>query len=215
MCGRFSLTQLENLAALFRLTYMACELTQRYNIAPSQSSPVILNDQPDTLQGVQWGLIPSWAKESKIGYSMINARAETVDQKPSFRGPFKRQRCLVLADGFYEWQKTTLGKQPFRITLKDETPFAFAGIWDSWDDPKRKKTLKTFSIITTSANELMESIHERMPVILPKKDEAAWLDSKLPLKPYAPRSMNAYPISKLVNSPANDVPAVLEPLNKK
>ena len=140
-----------------------------YNAAPTQNLPLILNSDPATISLGRWGLIPSWAKEQKIGNRMINARAETLLQKPSFRTPFRKHRCLVLADGFYEWKKTSDGKIPHRIALKDNQPFAFAGIWEMWTAPEGEE-IRSFSIITTEPNQLMKPLHHRMPVILKKEN---------------------------------------------
>jgi putative SOS response-associated peptidase YedK len=161
-------------------------------------------------------LIPFWAKDEKIGSKMINARAESIEEKPSYRNAFRQRRCLVLADGFYEW-KDKNGKTPYRITLKDHQPFAMAGIWETWKNPEGKM-IHSFSIITTSANELMKSIHDRMPVILPPEFEETWLKSDDPreirelLQPFESEKMQAWEVSKLVNSPRNDNPAVILPV---
>lgn len=169
---------------------------------------------------MRWGLVPFWAKEASIGYKMINAKSETLTEKPSFRKPFKEKRCLVLADGFYEWGKTDKkNKVPYRLVLKNRQPFAFAGLWDIWKTPEGDKLL-SFTIITTSANELMESIHDRMPVILHEKDEAKWLDPEFKdteklsslLQPYPSELMEAYKVSTIVNSPKNDTLACIEPV---
>ena len=193
----------------------------RYNIAPSQESPVVtVKEDNRVLIMMRWGLIPFWAKEASIGYKMINAKAETVHEKPSFRKSFKDKRCLVLADGFYEWTKTDKkNKIPFRFVLKTKEPFAFAGLWDAWKTPEGEMLL-TFTIITTNANELMEPIHDRMPVILHEKDEALWLDPEFKdankltalLKPFPSDKMEAYRVSTIVNSPKNDTPKCIEPV---
>ena len=169
---------------------------------------------------MRWGLVPFWAKEASIGYKMINAKSETLAEKPSFRKPFKEKRCLVLADGFYEWEKTDKkNKVPYRFVLKNRQPFAFAGLWDVWKTPEGD-TLLSFTIITTRANELMERIHDRMPVILNEKDEAKWLDPEFKdtdklsslLQPYPSEQMVAYKVSTIVNSPKNDTPSCIEPV---
>ena len=162
-----------------------------------------------------WGLIPSWAKDPAIGNKMINARAETVSEKPSFRSAFKKRRCLILADGFYEWQKTDDGKQPYHIKMEDDSPFAFAGLWEAWD--KYGEEIRSGTIITTDANDLMNEIHHRMPVILHPEDYGLWLDPDFDekealtslLKPYPSDAMEAYPVSRRVNKPANNEPSVL------
>ncbi len=165
---------------------------------------------------LRWGLIPSWAKDPSIGNKMINARAETVSEKPSFRSAFKKRRCLIVADGFYEWQKTDGGKQPFHIKMNDSSPFAFAGLWETWD--KDGEAIRSCSIITTDANDLMNEIHHRMPVILHPEDYGVWIDSGFEekealmelLKPYPSDEMEAYAVSRRVNKPSNNEPSVLE-----
>lgn len=220
MCGRYSLTKPELLKAdhRFQLDLVPANLMPRYNIAPSQQVAAILNAAPSTLQLVRWGLIPSWAKDPMIGYRMINARAETLAEKPAFRRPLQRKRCLIPADGFYEWQRLGTRKVPHWIRLISGEVFAFAGLWDSWTDPKTKAAVTSCTIITTTPNQLLASIHDRMPVILPRESEAAWLSEGLApeqacalLTPYPATQMKASPISTLVNSPSNDTPEVLEP----
>ncbi|MGB4205480.1 MAG: SOS response-associated peptidase [Bacteroidales bacterium] len=217
MCGRFSLTTDEYLLnERFRLAGGIEPYVARYNCAPTQNLAVIIAGEPRQLRYFRWGLIPFWAKDEKIGNKMINARAESITEKPSFKHAFKQRRCLIPADGFYEW-KSQNGKTPFRIKLKNDQPFAMAGIWEAWKNPENT-AIYSFSIITTTANELMQSIHERMPVILPQESEEKWLNSNKQnellalLKPYDPDQMDAYEISKLVNSPSNDNPAVLLPV---
>jgi len=223
MCGRYTLIDLQ--AALrdrgLHVSPGPKSLLPLYNIAPSQRVPVVLNTAPDRLTMARWGLIPHWAKDPTIGYRMINARAETVAQKPAFRRPFQRQRCLVLADGFYEWQRLGGHKVPCRITLTTGTPFAFAGLWDAWEDPTTRAPLTTFTIITTTANRLLTPIHDRMPVMLPRAQEAAWLREDLSeraalacLKPYPAAQMQTAEVSPLVNSPRNNGPEVLRPVGR-
>lgn len=195
------------------------DLTSRYNISPSQKAPIIYREEETRLELFQWGLIPSWAKDPSIGHRMINARAETVAIKPSYRTPFKRHRCLVPADGFYEWKLNPDGKTktPMRIRFKSEEPFAMAGLWDHWTD-KDGKEVRTFTIITTEANKLLAPIHERMPVILKPEDEDAWLDPESKteqllkmLKPYPLGPLETYAISKIINSPRNDTVECFDP----
>lgn len=218
MCGRFSWIQTEKklLIHRFNLNDFPDELKPRYNIAPSQKAPVILNKSPRKLSMIRWGLIPHWSRDEKIGYKMINARAETLLEKPSFREPLQSKRCLVLSDGFYEWKKTPEGKQPYRITLKDNGLFTFAGLYDSWKTTEGAD-LYTFTIITTEPNDLMKNIHNRMPVILPQDKERLWLDYHLDaqdashlLETYPSENMKAYPVSKMVNSVENDSPNIIE-----
>lgn len=219
MCGRYTTADLNEQAAQLRfaLEKISKNLTPSYNVAPSQRVPVILNESPTELTMAHWGLIPSWAKDSKIGYRMINARSETISEKSSFRKPFASQRCLVLADGFYEWMKDAKRKVPYRITLKPQKLFAMAGIWDRWIDPEGRGTITSVSIITVGSNPLMRRIHERMPAILPRDKEQAWLSRELSLvkaksllKPYSATPMRAYEVSMLVNSPKNNDPSVLK-----
>jgi putative SOS response-associated peptidase YedK len=215
MCGRFSLTSNEaELNLRFELAGGSAPYVPRYNGAPTQMLAVITNENPGKLSYHRWGLIPPWAKDISIGNKMINARAETITEKPSFSAPLFSKRCLVPADGFYEWQQDT-GKQPFRIFVKTNPIFAMAGLWERWKSPEGG-TIDSFSIITTEANSFMKPIHNRMPVILKQEDEKAWLSAKNHndildlLKPYPSEDMDAYPVSKLVNSPRNDGPEVLE-----
>lgn len=216
MCGRFSQTtaEKEKLFKRFRITSSKAKLIPRYNIAPSQKIAVIMNESPDELSMIRWGLIPFWAKDDKMSYKMINARSETIFEKPSYRASIKKKRCLILSDGFYEWQKNKGGKQPYRICMKDEGLFAFAGVWDCWR--RVDEDVLTCSIITTPANSLLKPIHERMPVILPPDREQDWL-SDIPadqvrelLKPYDPVEMKAYPVSTAVNIPTHDSADLLE-----
>jgi putative SOS response-associated peptidase YedK len=217
MCGRFSIyTPTDTLMKRFQVL-RAEDFRPNYNAAPTQNLPLILNSDPAAISLGRWGLIPSWAKEQKIGNRMINARAETLLQKPSFRTPFRKHRCLVLADGFYEWKKTSDGKIPHRIALKDNKPFAFAGIWGAWTTPDGEE-IRSFSIITTEPNQLMKPLHQRMPVILKKENEGKWLqeieisEAQAMLEPYPLEDLEAYPVSTLVNSPRNNSEEVLQSL---
>ncbi|MBU0515982.1 MAG: SOS response-associated peptidase [Proteobacteria bacterium] len=220
MCGRLAQTMdAVELAERFEVAPPDFELQARYNLAPGQTAAVVKADPERRLTLMRWGLVPAWAKEEKIGYKMINARAETVSQKSSFKGPLRRSRCLIPASGFYEWQKMGRTRQPWRFFKKDERPFGLAGLWDTWRSPTGER-LETFTIITTTANELVGRIHDRMPVILRPEAEATWLDPAqgdparlLPLlRPLATEEMDAYRVSILVNSPANDSPEVIAPL---
>lgn len=217
MCGRFSIfADPERLAERFKARLPAEGLTPRYNAAPSQDLPVILNEDRQLIQLLRWGLVPFWAKDPSIGNRMINARAETLPQKPGFRTALQKRRCLVLADGFYEWQKLNGRKQPLRVVLKSGEPFAFAGLWETWRQPDGG-LLRTFTIVTTAPNELLASIHDRMPAILLPEHEQVWLDDSAGqrawlkvLRPYPAELMTVYPVSHRVNSPANDDPSVIE-----
>ncbi|HTP00474.1 MAG TPA: SOS response-associated peptidase [Anaerolineales bacterium] len=221
MCGRFTLTldpaevkeQYEN--ASFPEKFAA-----RFNIAPSQAILAIPNDGKNAADFFLWGLIPSWAKDAAMGARMINARGETLAEKPSYRGAYKYKRCIIPADGFYEWksQPGTKTKVPYFIHMKGGKPFAFAGLWDEWHAADGSP-VRTCTIVTTAPNSLMATIHDRMPVILQPEDYAEWLDQA----PRAPDSlqhliasfpadqMEAYPVSALVNSPANDRAECLQP----
>lgn len=220
MCGRFSLTAtLEELQRLFGFEERP-NPAPRTNIAPTQDIGIIRREDDGKYhwRGVRWGLVPSWAKEASIGARMINARAETLAEKPVFRGAFARRRCLIPADGFYEWKAGEGGKQPYRITLDDGRPFAFAGLWEAWHDPAGKARLESCSLVTTEAAPAIRDIHPRMPVILEGEAFAPWLDPEARkealqalLKPYA-GALRAYPVSTAVNKVANDSLALLEPL---
>ena len=219
MCGRFTLSvDPADLQAAFPEFNFPAQGGARFNIAPTQPVLVLPNDATNTADFFVWGLIPSWSKDPAIGSRLINARAETLAEKPAFRSAFKYHRCLIFADGFFEWQLQpgSQGKLPHLIRLKSGKPFAFAGLWEHWQSPDGSE-IKSATIITTSPNELMAPIHDRMPVILPQEAYARWLDPTplFPvdlnslLVPYPAGEMLAYPVSTLVNSPANDRPEVL------
>ncbi len=223
MCGRFTLfVDPKDLMEAFPGFAVPVDWTPRYNIAPTQSVAVIPNNGGDQIEFFRWGLIPSWAKDPNIGNRMINARAETLAEKPSFRAAYRRRRCLVLADGFYEWRKepgrTT--KTPLYIRLESGEPFAFAGLWEAWRAPD-EQTILSCTIITTTPNPLVAKIHNRMPVILEREAYDLWLDpaEQSPdrlgkwLRPYPAAQMTAHPVSTLVNSPANDSPACIVPVS--
>ncbi len=221
MCGRFTLTiDPADLQDAFPDFIIPSQTAARFNIAPTQPVLVLPNDGTNKADYFVWGLIPSWAKDPTIGSRLINARAETLAEKPSFRSAYKYHRCLIFSDGFYEWQArpSSKSKLPHFIRLKSGKPFAFAGLWEHWQSPDGSE-IKSATIITTSPNELMASIHDRMPVILPRHAYAQWLDPapRFPddlqslLVPYPAEEMEAYPVSTLVNSPANDRPEVVLP----
>ncbi|MCS6844043.1 MAG: SOS response-associated peptidase [Caldilineales bacterium] len=219
MCGRFSIfIDPARLAERFQASLPPQGLVPRYNAAPRQDLPVILNAEPHAIQLLRWGLVPSWAKDPAVGDRMINARAETLAEKPSFRAALHRRRCLVLADGFYEWQKLDGSKIPLRIALKSGEPFAFAGLWEMWQAADGS-LLRTFTIVTVPPNELIAPIHDRMPAMLLPEHEAVWLDDRAGvaawldvLRPYPADRLVAYPVSRRVNSPANDDPSVVAPV---
>lgn len=225
MCGRFTLrTPLQLVLKIFGLE-MHDSLTwkSRYNLAPTQEVLAIRQAKEGPLEPVKfrWGLIPSWAKDTKLGASMINARSETISEKPAFRTAFKRRRCLVAADGYFEWQTTGKAKQPYYIHMADERPFAFAGLWESWSGPKEEplsEPMETCTLITTSANATTAPVHDRMPVILPREVWDRWLDPEFEgkeqllalLKPYEGDDLTLRPVSTLVNNPRNDKPEAIE-----
>lgn len=197
--------------------------TPRFNVAPSQPVPVVRlapqQPQPQReLVWLRWGLIPSWAKDPAIGNRMINARAETVAEKPAYRAALRRRRCLVAADGFYEWQRTGKRKQPYFIRMRDDRPFALAGLWEAWEGPDHS-SIESCTLLTTEPNELLRPIHDRMPVILAADDYPRWLDPAAEepgrlaplLRPYPGGEMVAGPVSTFVNSPANEGPKCIEP----
>ncbi|KIY22651.1 SOS response-associated peptidase [Mesobacillus subterraneus] len=220
MCGRFSLFEdISSLEDQFKFDFRD-EIEMRYNIAPGQEIlAVIDNDEGRIGKKMRWGLIPFWADDEKIGYRMINARAETVDEKASFKDALKQRRCLILTDGFYEWKKEGKHKQPYRFAMKDKKPFAFAGVWENWN--KDGKDIASCTIITTSANEIVGKIHDRMPVILPKEKFEVWLDRSLNqasdlkklLVPYEGSFMEVYPVSTAINSAKNEGKELIVPLN--
>jgi putative SOS response-associated peptidase YedK len=222
MCGRFALkTPPRSIQEHFHLPETV-NLSPRYNIAPSQAIAVVRHlpgkrfPQQDMLR---WGLIPHWAKDMKISYKMINARAETLAQKPSFREAFKKRRCMIAADGFYEWKHSGKAKQPIYVQMKNGAVFGIAGLWESWNSPEGN-IVESCTIVTTSANRLISEIHDRMPVILPPEQYETWLQDSPPehslqqlLMPYPADAMEAYQVSSIVNSPKNDTPACILPID--
>lgn len=225
MCGRFTLTiTLDELYEIFRAedygNFDPASYKPRYNVAPTQMVPAIIgSDTGRRLGQLKWGLIPSWSKVEGIGMKTINARAETVAEKPAFRTPFLRKRCLVLADGFYEWKKAGSSKQPYRIVTTDRPAFAMAGLYDTWINPQGDK-VSSCTIITTTPNSLMADIHDRMPVILTPDNEGVWLDKgnqdiellKSLLVPYDAAKMRAYKVSSAVGNVRNSGPELIEQL---
>lgn len=222
MCGRFTLrTSAKKVAKAFDVPEVP-ELFPRFNIAPTQPVAVVRRaaDRPEReLASLRWGLIPSWSEDAKTGARMINARSETAADLPAFRNAFRRRRCLIVADGFYEWQKLNGKKQPYFIHLKDDQPFAFAGLWESWRIPD-KQHIESCTILTTEANDLIRFLHDRMPVILRPADYDRWLDpaqekveelSPL-LQPLPSEEMSAEAVSSLVNNARNEDPKCIEPL---
>ncbi|MBI5652481.1 MAG: SOS response-associated peptidase [Chloroflexi bacterium] len=221
MCGRFVVkSDLQQIQLAFNVTQVNTQVQPSYNIAPTQPvATIIQRAQQIALEAMRWGLIPAWAKDASIGAKMINARAETIAEKPSFKRSFKSKRCLIVADGFYEWKKEGAQKIPMFIRLKSDALFAFAGLYDVWQAAP-DKTITSCAIITTRPNELMQTIHDRMPVILPKSAYASWLDPANQnldelialLQPYPADAMLAYPVSTLVNSPRHNSPECIQPI---
>lgn len=221
MCGRFTLTvSADLLVQTFNLPLLP-NWEARYNIAPTQSVVTVLKpsaQEEKQFQMMKWGLVPSWSKDPKIGAKMINARSETVHEKPSFRTPFRRQRCLIPADGFYEWTEGEAGKQPIYIRKKDQSVFAFAGLWDHWE--KGDEVIDSCTIITSEPNELLKKYHHRMAVMLRPEDYDLWMDPDMNdpepllelLKPYPAEEMEAFAVNKTVNNARNDVPECIEPI---
>ena len=222
MCGRYSQgSEISKLISRFQVPLPQFSYSPRYNIAPSQNAPIIIHQEERTLALYRWGLIPPWAKSPNIGQKMINARAETIEEKPSFKKLVQSKRCLVPADGFYEWMVNpdSKTKTPTRIILKSKELFAFAGLWDNWKGPSGEE-INSFTIITTQANSAIQAIHHRMPVILFPEDEEPWLDRRTDpskilgfLKPYSPDNMAFYTVSRMVNSPQNDSPKCISPIS--
>lgn len=215
MCGRFTIVfDSDKLMQRFGIEEVPFDWRIIYNVAPGQKIPAIIEDRGQRRIGqLKWGLVPSWATDAKGGYKMINARSETLNEKASFRRLFERKRCLIPADGFYEWQHRAGGKQPMRIMMKNEEPFAFAGLFDTWSSPEGEK-IHTCTIITTKPNEVVRDIHDRMPVIIRQEDESIWLDRKhydaallqSLLVPFDSAQMRAYPVPTIVGSPRNNSP---------
>ncbi|MBI9043910.1 MAG: SOS response-associated peptidase [Anaerolineaceae bacterium] len=222
MCGRFTLTlEAAELQEFLDLGKMPMEWTRRYNVAPSQPVAVVRDPEKRQIEWLRWGLIPFWAKDMSIGYKMINARSETVDVKPSFKNAFKQRRCLIPADGFYEWKKvgkTKGSKMPFYFQLKNEEPFFFAGLWETWT-PQDGKDILSCTVLTTTPNKLVADVHDRMPVIFSRMDAWNWLapgndlDLKSLLKPFPGELMKTHVVSKTVNSPRNDSPVCVLPVD--
>ena len=221
MCGRFTIQMgTADLGALFHAAPRGESLAPSFNVAPGQLVPVVLREEDRlVLTSMRWGLVPSWAKDAAIGNRLINARVETVAEKPTFRKAFRERRCLVVADGFYEWRAEGKRKVPYHITLADRDVLSFAGLWERWVSPEGED-LRTCAIVTVAANDFMRTIHERMPAILPKDKEAQWLDPAQKdaaallclLGPYPPSLMRARKVSTLVNRPTENSPQCLLPL---
>lgn len=223
MCGRFALHHsVDEVVNRFQIQEVLFEFPARYNIAPSQPVAAITQNGARRLNAFQWGLVPRWAKDPSIGNRLINARAETLAEKPAFKSALKRRRCLIPADGFYEWQAQGKAKQPLHIHRADGALFAFAGLWEEWDAPDGSP-LQTCTIVTGEPNELLRQVHHRMAVILRPDDEAAWLDPDLQdvpelmqiLAPREDKALGMYPVSKRVNSPVYDAPDCITPATRE
>lgn len=220
MCGRYSITTpLESVRRLFGAEGEVPAFGPRYNATPRSAMPVVrLEDGVRRIVLLRWGLVPAWAKDSAIGDKLINARAETVAEKPSFKAAFRARRCLAIADGFYEWRRDGRVSQPFRIAMRNGSPFAVAALWERWAAPGHA-ALESFALLTTEANAVLAPIHHRMPVILEAGQQAAWLDPgsdsknlRALLQPHRPEPMHAYPIGRDVNNPRHDRAEILVPV---
>jgi putative SOS response-associated peptidase YedK len=219
MCGRYAFySPAEAVKRIFRLDFVP-GLEPRYNVAPTQDVPAVRAGEEGLreLAMLHWGLVPRWAKERAIGNKMINAREETVAEKPAYRDAFKKRRCLVLTDGWYEWQVVPNGKQPWFIRRRDALPFAFAGLWERWQDPAAGSLLESCTIVTTDASKSVAAIHPRMPVVLPDNALDRWLDNDAEpekllelLGPVDPHMLEAWPVSRQVNVPKNQGPELIE-----
>ena len=216
MCGRYALYGPKSRSRAEKEYFELDQFPGSWNVAPGQTLPITRLSKDGAIEQAtaRWGLVPYWAKEEKLGYKCINARAETVATTPAFRDPYRyKRRCLVPACGFYEWQKTPAGKIPYYITSADETLLAFAGLWDNWRKPDGER-LTTFTIITTTPNELVSRLHDRMPVILQPEKYRGWLEADDPkelLKPPPVEMLQCYPVSTRVNTPKNDAPDLIAP----
>lgn len=222
MCGRYTLTHPQGLGRAWRdLDLRGLDLPSRYNIAPTNLVPVTLNDGARKVELLRWGLVPSWARSQSVGVALINARAETLAAKPAFTHLYQRRRCLLWADGFYEWQQNGRSKTPYYFRCKSHTPFAFAGLWDTWRDPQHPAgaPLRTCTLITTAPSPLVAPVHSRMPCILPPELYGAWLAPEalgaesLPalLRPFDSADLESYPVGGGVNNVRNDEPGLIAP----
>lgn len=216
MCGRFAFySPSEATAALFGVESSTAEVEPRYNIAPTQYIAAVRNDQEEKreLAMLRWGLVPFWAKDPSIGNRMINARAETVAEKPSFRNAYSKRRCMILADGFYEWQKGGERKTPWFISLVDGSPFAFAGLWENWKSKESDESMQTAAIITTAANDFMATLHARMPVVMLPEHAGRWLGGDADVLGEvidAAPAMRAWPVDRNVNNARNEGASLID-----
>lgn len=223
MCGRYSTGgKYEGLSPNLQKALKAYKQQSHYNAAPSQSLPVVTNKHPEQAQSMQWGLVRSYESDLKGSFKPINTRAETLTEKRTFHDLLISRRCVIPADGFYEWKKTPNGKVPFRFTLKDDNAFCFAGLWDEWTDKSTGEVHQTFTILTTAPNSLLQAYHTRMPVILSPEMSEKWLDDALPetehlalLQPYDPEQMKAHEVSKKVNNVTCNDPDLIQPFERE
>ncbi len=219
VCGRYALAFIQGFKTRFEVMDLLAKLEPRFNIAPTEEAPVIINEGIVRAVSMRWGLIPSWAKDMKIGNRLINARSETLSTKPAFRAAFKKRRCLVPTTGFYEWKDTESGKIPYYVHLKDNSMFALAGLYEHWR-PTDGQLLRTYAIVTTKSNELSVEIHNRMPVILRRKDEAKWISDGILegddigriFEPYPASRMEYHEVSKDVNNARNEGEELILPV---
>jgi putative SOS response-associated peptidase YedK len=218
MCGRFSIAKTKDQISTRFQVRVPKEYSLRYNVAPMQSIAVITSANPNTLQFFKWGLVPNWSLDQSTAINMINARSETITEKIPFKHCIKNQRCLIPADGFFEWKKEGKSKKPMRFTLDDKDLFAFAGLWDRWENKETGEGINTCTILTTQANRLVSPIHDRMPVILRKDLERLWIAEDINdmqvqslLKPYDPTLMYSYEVHRDINNTKNDTSQCIEP----
>ncbi len=224
MCGRYSVILDEGLLSQSFKAKLGSDIPAHYNASPGQYLPVITSENPSQVQLFRWGFIPAWAKDENVGYKMINARADGITEKASFKKAVQTQHCLVLANSFFEWKQNSIsakGKTPYRIHPTDQPLFAMAGIWNRWTNYETGEEIPTFAIITTDANELMQLIHERMPVIFPQESALQWVDKQAQLEqqlallqPYDATEMEAFEVTRDVNKTINDYPQLLEPIGE-
>ncbi len=224
MCGRFTQERpTSDLADIFEAEDLVNAAGGRFNVAPTDEAAVVVQrEDRRAITAFRWGLIPHWADNPKIGSRMFNARAETLASSPAFRDAFRRRRCLIPVDSFYEWRREGTIRQPYRVIRTDGAPLALAGLWSGWRDPESDEVRRTFTIVTTTPNALMRSIHDRMPVLVPAEAWAIWLDPAPPdpgeltglLVPAPDAVLDAYAVSRAVNSVRNDGPGLIEPLEE-
>jgi len=224
MCGRYSVIIDENTLSQSFKAKLNKEIPAHYNASPGQYLPVITSENPSVVQLFRWGFIPHWAKDENVGYKMINARADGLTEKASFKKAVQKQHCLVLANSFFEWKQNSTGKNgkiPYRIHPTDQPLFAMAGLWNRWTNYETGEEIPTFAVITTEANEFMKLIHDRMPVVLPQESALQWIDKQMVLEkqlsllqPYDATQMEAFEVTREVNKTINDYPQLLEPVGE-